>query len=120
MKRNWDCVRAILAELEKKPDTTSFVRPSEIKGWDEETVSYNMAMLADAGYLEAAVHRLHEAPVYAMGQNLTWEGHELLGKLRSEQVWHRVVRIARDAGLDLTTDVVKVLAGRVLEQIAKS
>jgi uncharacterized protein DUF2513 len=52
MKRDWDCIRAILIALDDKGDTTSGLRPDQIENFDQDAVSYNMRLLKGAGLIE--------------------------------------------------------------------
>ena len=52
--------------------------------------------------------------------DLTWQGHDLLDTLRSKPVWERIKTTAKDKGIELTFDAVKVLGKMALDAIAGS
>lgn len=116
MTRDWECIRAILAALDEKGDASSPLPPDRIAGYDRETVSYHMNLLIEAGLIEGRSLRSAGGP-YCMAQAMTWEGHELLDKIRSEKIWNRVKTMAREQAVPLSFQAVKILAGRALETL---
>jgi hypothetical protein len=109
MKRDWDCCRAILLALEELGDRSSRLMASQVPNYAEEVAAYHMQILAEAGLIEAVCR----PGLPHMASRMTWEGHELLDKLRSASVWNKVKTEARDRGLSLTLDIVKALATKV-------
>jgi hypothetical protein len=110
MKRDWDCIRAILAELETKRDTTSLVHANEVKGFDEENVSYHMHLMIQAGLIEGTCSGEINVPLHCWAVAMTWDGHELRDRIRSEAIWNKIKAAAREKGVSLSFDLVKVLA----------
>lgn len=110
MQRNWDLIRLILLKLEGLETTSGQVRPDEIEGYDKEVVSYHVRLLMDAGLIEGECSRTMGAPLYCVGYALTWEGHELLDRMRDATLWNRIKGVARQKGLDLSLDVIRQAA----------
>jgi len=48
---------------------------------------------------------------------MTWDGHELFDKIRSETLWNKVKSAAREKALPLSFDVVKLLAIESLKSL---
>jgi hypothetical protein len=117
VKRDWDCIRAIFLALEDKGDSTGAVRPNEIEGFDPEWVSYNVKLLIEAGLIEGPVSQAIRGSVYCIATSMTWEGHELLDKIRSQTLWNKVKSMAREKSLPLSFEVVKILAAAALKTI---
>lgn len=117
MERNWDCIRAILIALEDQPDTAGLVRPDDLPAWNPETVSYNMLQLAHGGFIEARDQGKPGRALYCVAIRLTWEGHELLDRIRTDTAWKRVRKIAHDRSIDLSFEVVKSIATMCLQQM---
>jgi hypothetical protein len=88
MKRDWDCIRAIFLALEDKADSGSALRPAQIEGFDEELVSYNMRLLIQAGLIEGTQMRVVRGSMHYAATAMTWAGHELFDKIRSETLWN--------------------------------
>lgn len=113
MKRDWDCIRAILIALEDKGDFESTVRASSIVDFDPMTVNYNLRLLIQADLVEGSCSRTRSPQCVAHA--MTWAGHELLDQVRSENVWNRVKGQAREQGQSLSFDLIKFLARRAIE-----
>lgn len=119
MKLDWDCVREILVAIEAEPNVTCQLHPRRVRGWDEDLVSGHMQLLHERGLISARCVPLGDDRVFCVATGLTFEGHELLGKLNSSPLWSGIKRLAREKGLELTLDLVKTLAPIVLAAIAK-
>ncbi|HKM71886.1 MAG TPA: DUF2513 domain-containing protein [Stellaceae bacterium] len=117
MKRDWDCIRAIFAALENKGDSAGGLRPNQIDGFDAELVSYNMKLLVEARLIEGTSSQLMAGSVYCIASSMTWDGHELFDKIRSETLWNKVKSAAREKALPLSFDVVKLLAIESLKSL---
>lgn len=117
MKRNWDCVRAILHELEEQPLPSCALQARAIEGWDEQVVAEHMRLLAEHGLIEAAVKQLGDGRLFAVAHRLTWDGHELLGKLDSKPLWNAVRKVASERGLELTLEMIVLLAAKIAKDL---
>ena len=115
MKRDWDCIRAILVALEDKAEASGDMPPNAVEGFDRENVSYNMKIMIQAGLIEG-IHKGELSGARAM----TWEGHELLDKIRSEKLWNRIKTMARQQGIALSFQAVKILGTHALEHLLSS
>ncbi|MGH8613275.1 MAG: DUF2513 domain-containing protein [Gammaproteobacteria bacterium] len=120
MKRDWDLIRQILFKLEEKPDTRSVVHPNQFPGYDEQTVSYHMHLLHQAGLIEATASAHPNAPVFCLARNLTWTGHELLDTIRGDSAWNRIAGLAKEKGLDLSFEAIKQIARHLLSSVLGS
>ena len=49
--------------------------------------------------------------------DLTWAGHDLLDTLRSKPVWERIKMTAKDKGIELTFEAVKMLGSVALKSV---
>ncbi|MBB3213421.1 DNA-binding transcriptional ArsR family regulator [Herbaspirillum sp. Sphag1AN] len=117
MQRNWDCIRAILLAIEGLGNTQSHLEASAVDGYDSETVSYHIRMLIEAGLVEGKCIQGISGPVICHASRLTWEGHEFLDKIRSNSVWNKVKGIAREKGLSMSFDVIKMAAVHVISSL---
>ncbi|QLB18700.1 DUF2513 domain-containing protein [Mannheimia granulomatis] len=113
MKRNWDLIRKILLKLEEKADSTSWLESTDIKGYDAKTVAYHYKLLNNAGLIEAIdISSLEEEDFSAT--SLTWQGHEFLDKIRNDSVWNKVKSTVQSKSLDLSFDVIKTVATKII------
>lgn len=115
MQRNWDLIRLILLKLEGLETASGALRPDEIEGFDKETVSYHVRLLIEADLIEGECSRTIGAPLYCTGRAMTWEGHELLDRMRDATLWNRIKGTARQKGLDLSLDVIRQAAKALIE-----
>lgn len=74
-----------------------------------------MRLLDEAGLINARSLGPATAAQACVGLSLTWDGHEFLDKVRSETVWAKVKGLAKDKGLDLSIDVIKLAAKMAIE-----
>lgn len=114
MKRNWDTLRKILVAIEALPTEDSTIDSAGIEGIDNEAAAYHMRLLLEAG-LAVGGCRNALGPPHCWCERLTWSGHEFLDAIRRDTVWHKIREIARERGIDLTFDLIRTLAGRVLD-----
>lgn len=111
MKRDWDLVKQIMLKVEDLEDTRSRVNPCCLSpGYDTELVSYHLQLLGEAGLLLVECSQPMGAPLVCFGKSLTWSGHEFLDSIRSEKVWNRICKTAREKGLELSFGVIKAIA----------
>jgi len=109
MKRNMEVIREIMLQTEAEREGNV-----QVKGFDEEMVRYNMALLIQANLAEGAVEdgvsNTSQAPSDVVLNNLTWEGHEFLDNLRQENVWNTLKDEFKDASMSTLISVSKKLA----------
>jgi hypothetical protein len=119
MKRDWECIRAILIALEEKGDTGSAIRSNEIQGFDGETAAYNMKLLLQADLIEGQCAAALGFPVSCAAVSMTWEGHELLEKIRSNTLWNKIKAGARERAIPLSFDAVKLLGTEAIKSLIR-
>ena len=95
MKRDMDLVRKILFAMEDGPA----LAPDnlDLAGYDDETVSYHLAIMGEAGLLlvldDSSLSEIGAIPV-----RLTWAGHEFLESVREDSRWNDVKAQMNKAG----------------------
>lgn len=114
MKRNWDVIRKIMVKLEELPTEGGQLDAEAVCGVDAEAAAYHMRLLIEAGLAVGSCPELVGASRGCLFR-LTWEGHELLDRIRRDTVWNRVKEIARTKSIDLSADVVKTLAQAAID-----
>lgn len=117
MKRDWECIRAILVKLEELPDSMAVLQPRDVQGWTVEEVSDHLRMLDEAGLIRAKCHPTGNAPLFCLGFGLTWEGHELLDSMRKPEVWHRIRSAAAEKGLELSFEAIRAVGTWAMLQV---
>ena len=91
MQRDMDLIRKILFVIEGKyVDTWLPGSDVQIDGYDMKTIAYHCALLHDAGLIYDYKAQYAGDGLYFFGVGrLTWEGHELLDKIKSDTVWNK-------------------------------
>lgn len=113
MQRNMELVRTILLAVERDEDC------SEFEGFQNIEVRYHVAIMAQAGLVEAIdVTTMDDAHPQAIVKGLTWFGHEFIDASRNQSIWEQGKAIVEKAGggafsvwLSVLTDLVKKSVG---------
>ncbi len=67
--------------------------------------------MSEAGLIEAVLlNDENGVPYRAVIQRLTWQGHEVLDSIRSDNVWHKVVQHVLKPGASWTIETVLAYA----------
>jgi len=117
MVRNWDIIRAILLKLEEGETARLAVQPSHIDSFGPQEVAYNLALMKEAGLIDAVVHYSSEGDgeiAIAVALGMSWEGHELLDSIRNESVWSDLKKRFKEKSLDMTVDLVMKVSGSLI------
>jgi hypothetical protein len=120
VKRNWDTIRKIMLKLEDIPDEGSVLESGDLPGVDGDTVFYHMRLMIEAGLAVGGCPELLSGPSYGYLNRLTWDGHELLDKIRRDTVWNKIKETARTKGVDLSVEVVKATGALVIARLMGS
>ncbi|MBG9389338.1 DUF2513 domain-containing protein [Caenimonas aquaedulcis] len=119
MKRDWDVIRDVLAEVEEHdigdPESLEYeVSPDEFSIKAQHAI-----LLWKSGFLTGfdATDLSREA---LLNPALTWEGHELLDTLRSKPIWDEVKKTAKTKGIELSFEAVKALGKAALAHVLTS
>lgn len=91
MKRDMDIIRAIFIAAESSQQSGHPDGLHKIDGVDDKVAAYHVALLKDAGYVEASVSKEHNGlPWRFESLRMTWSGHEFLDAMRDDTVWNKV------------------------------
>ncbi len=115
MVRDWELVRNILFSMEARETTLGNLAPESIEGYNPEVVSYHIYIMEEAGLIEATCFKSSNAPIRCIASSLTWDGHEFLDKIKNETIWVKVKNQIKTKGLDLSFEVIKIAATKVVE-----
>ena len=121
MKRDWEVIRAVLIEVEELAEAERHRFSYSLNDSHEasaQTKAEHAMLLWKAGFIQAHDVGTTEGSAI-LSPELSWQGHELLDTLRSKPVWERIKTTAKDKGLELTFDAVKVLGQAALDYVMK-
>lgn len=90
---------------------------SEVQGFDAALVREHIWMLDKAGYLRGKFQRGTAMCLSAIVLEITFKGYDLLDTIRTDSIWEKIKKLAKEKGLELTFDVVKELGSIVVKQI---
>jgi hypothetical protein len=115
MKRDMDLVRDLMIAIADETYNSD--------DWDQRSI-YHLKLLTDIAYLDGL-------SIFGGGKGdtefffslsspqLTWQGHELLDKIRSKTFWEQIKKVLGDKGVDLSIETIKLAASSLLTQIVK-
>jgi len=93
MKRDMDLIRDLLLRIESDPQmdgTREFyfdtAEEMGISDHSTEEAAYNLGLLITAGFIDGAV--TIATPLQVV-RGLTWDGHEFLDNIRSDEIWSK-------------------------------
>lgn len=107
MRRDFDLVRAILADVANQPAGQWLENP-EYPEYNAQTIAEHVELMAEAGLLKAKVRELIGAirPDISI-ERLTWEGQDFLDAARDDTLWRKARETVLKPGLAITFDLLK-------------
>lgn len=91
MKRDLDLVRSILLDIEAG-EAGQPINSFTFDGKTESEISEHVAILTEAGYLDASIVEDGMGMPHAfVVRRLTWSGHEFLANAKNDTVWEKVM-----------------------------
>lgn len=116
MQRDMELARKILFFLEARPDMKAELS-LPIEGYERRVIMYHLLLLAQAGLIDHEPEKTKTGRVirvHVLGLN--WAGHEFLDAVRSEKVWRKLAKYAKDKGGALPFELLKVLGTELLKR----
>lgn len=111
--------RLVLFEIEKKFRSTS-LHNLAIENYDKDVVAYHCKLLFEAGLISSYKPTYADDEIYSFSVgSLTWQGHELLDKIREDSVWNNTKKKIKDSMLPMTLDVIKDVATSIVAKMLK-
>ena len=116
MKRDIELIRKILFFLEMRSDHKAEL-DLPIEGYDTTTLRYHALLLAQAGLVDFEPEKTKTGIIIrAHVLGLNWAGHEFLDAVRSDKVWKKLVKYAKEKGGSLPFDLLKALGTELLKR----
>ena len=122
MKRDMELIRKILLAIEAEYiDTWLNYSDLGISDYDLTVIAYHCNILYDAGLVSEYFDRGGDNHILYFGVgHLTWEGHELLDKIKSDTVWNRTKDTISNKGIPFVLDAVKQIATAITSAMIQS
>src|SRR5262245_2804334 len=90
MKRDLELIRKLLVFFDER-DAVTHIEAPPIEGYDAAAIKYHLVLMNDAKLLRCEEVKTNTGfVIYLLPFELTWEGPEFLGKIRSQFVWEEV------------------------------
>lgn len=122
MQRDMELVRKILFTIEDKyVNTTLHGGDIQIDGYDMQTIAYHCSIMENAGLISSYKGQYggNKLLFFFVG-GLTWDGHELLDKIKSDTVWNKTKTTIKTNGIPFVLDAVKQIAAAITAAMIKS
>lgn len=116
MERDMELVRKLLFHLESRKSMKAQLS-FPIDGHEDVEIRYHLLLLAQAKLIDFEPELTKTGRIirpHVLGLN--WDGHEFLDSVRSDKVWRKLLKYAKEKGGALPFDVLKALAVKMLEQ----
>lgn len=123
MQLNLDCIRDVLLELETFPIGLYTVNSFQscLSKYSDEQVLYTLVKLCEGNYINALFSRtLSGRPIISAVYDITFQGHEFLEKIRSDNVWNNNLKPAFSSIGSMSLDVVSKVASTVIAALVTS
>lgn len=121
MKRDWDIIREILIKFEELNPKVGSIHLSDFPPDKAHEYSYHVELLLESGLVHGQMSKTigrHAQDFFA--DRLTWEGHEFLDSIRSDNVWNKTKTSFVKGGLSMTFDLIKGVATDIAAALLKS
>ncbi len=112
MKRDLELVKQILLRVEGRE---LIERDFSIQGYDAKVVAYHVAIMEQAGLLDAIVHKMLDGTMEGIPIRMTWQGHEWLDLARNDNTWEKAKKLVKEKAGSVSFEIMKF----VLTQMAK-
>jgi hypothetical protein len=114
MKRDMELIRQILQNVEKlEPEGDD---PYELYQANTAGEAYQIALMKDAGLVDAEIKTTNLVPMNATIIRLTWAGHDFLDSSRDSTIWklakERVIKPGASWSFSILTEWLKQEARR--------
>lgn len=135
MKRDWELIRQqltdieedkdVLADLPKLPQWTvqseaAFMQQMDEFNLKESQILGHLEMLIDNGYVDGirVIRGADGTFMHSVSSpRLTMAGHDLLDTMRSKKVWDLIKSSAKNKGIELSLEAIKILGATVIKQL---
>jgi hypothetical protein len=125
MKRDMNVIRSLLLKLEAmdngsvfRPVLISWASPElAVEQVSPDQVDYHLSLLRERGLIEPSEGGTMDGKIFF--RRLTWEGHDFIDAIRSDDIWRKTQRGAEEVGswtFDLVKDLAKGFVKKQIEQ----
>ncbi|MCI1958159.1 MAG: DUF2513 domain-containing protein [Clostridia bacterium] len=123
MKLDLECIRDVLLKLEDLDyENRSNVEMlhAQLPQYTENQISYTCIKLSEAGFIRADVLNImgHVNPQVGKIYDITYNGHQFIENIRSENVWVKTKNIASNVG-SASLNAISLIASNIISDLIK-
>lgn len=124
MKLNYDCIRAILIEIEEMPFNSTLSLETlckKLPNFTSDDIQYCCLKLNEANFIDlTTVPIMRQSTLGIKSINdLTFYGHEFLSNIRNDSTWNKTKEIAKNIGSFSLHTLADIATTIVTELISK-
>lgn len=120
MKLNYDCIRDLMIFLEDNLTYTKsfWIADIKIEGYSNDELIYTAEKLYEAGYISGNLTKtLSSRYPLILIQEITWQGHELLGNIRDNTVWKKLKSKISSVTTSVSIPILNSVASAILSEL---
>lgn len=119
MKRKMELIRDLLLLIEEQGnDLGRWIEDILVEGNTEAEVNHHIWLLADSGLIKFIDLSTSDGQCFRP-YCLTWQGHEFLDDIRSQDVWKATLELARKGGSESLSAVWQISKSILQKRLEK-
>lgn len=122
MKLNPDCIRDILLKMEDAPYQED-IYPNQLyetlPDYARDEIDYAILKMREAGFISANIQKYLDGSVDITIHDITYNGHQFLANIRSNNVWDNVKEVSKKVGSNSLSAISQIATG-IITEIIKS
>lgn len=122
MKLDPDCMRDILLCMEDAPyleELSPETIYDALPNYTRDDINYSIIKLKEAGFIDAIIKEYGSKLIILRLDDITYNGHQFLADVRSDNVWHSVKEVSKKVGSNSLNSISQIATG-VISAIIKS
>lgn len=122
MKLNPDCMRNILLQMEDASygeNISSEQLYTTLPDYSHDEINYAILKLREADFVRATIDEYIDGSVYIVLHDITYNGHQFLANIRSNNIWNNVKEVSKKIGSN-SVSAISQIATSVITEIIKS
>jgi hypothetical protein len=114
MKRDLELIKQILLRVESRDHVE---RDFSIPGYNDKVVAYHVAIMEQAGLLDAIVHKMLDGTMEGIPIRMTWLGHEWIDLARDNGRWKKAKKLVKEKVGSVSVELMKVLLTNMAKEL---
>lgn len=117
VKRDWDLVRLVLVKIEAAGGKQ--LKSADMGIYPADMVGRHMVLMNEAGLITGTAFKPMATPEHPtfFATGITFDGYDLLEKIRSDKAWQVTKEVIKEKGIDLSFEAIKAAGAIVYAKI---